>query len=151
MLASLGGVEGMGVEGMTVLDLFAGCGSFGLECLSRGAQHVTFVERDGPTAAVIEENLSQLGFSSRAAVKRTSVASALASVSSRVDLAFCDPPYADDVWPELLPVIPADLLVGHASAEISLVPPWRELKRRRYGRARIVIAESEPELSGATD
>lgn len=137
MLVSLGGVEDA-----RVLDLFAGSGSFGLECLSRGAAHVVFVERNRAAAAVIEANLELLGFGSRATVVTTSVGSALDSVSA-VDIAFCDPPYADDPWPELLPRIPADLLVAHADHEIDLVAPWVEVRRRAYGRSKIVIAVTE--------
>lgn len=128
------------LDGVRVLDLFAGSGSFGIECLSRGAAHVTFVERDRNAAAVIRQNLETLGFADRATVTNTSVQSLLRTTEP-VHLAFCDPPYSDDVWAELLPLIPADVLVGHASSDVALTPEWTELKRRKYGRARIVIAE----------
>ncbi len=143
MLGSLGGVEDL-----RVLDLFAGSGSFGLECLSRGASSVIFVERDRRAAAVIQRNLDTLGFADRAEVRASSVQSVVASETG-IDLAFCDPPYADDVWEDLLPRIPADLLVGHAAHDIGLTPEWREVKRRKYGRARIVIAERADEDSSS--
>ncbi len=135
MLVSLGGVDDL-----RVLDLFAGSGSFGIECLSRGAAAVTFVERNRAAAKVIEQNLATLGFTDRATV-RTGAVEHVVAAEPHADLAFCDPPYADDVWADLLPRIPADLLVGHAEREIALVEPWAELKRRNYGRAKIVIAE----------
>lgn len=135
MLMSLGGVEDA-----TVIDLFAGSGSFGLECLSRGAERVTFVERNRGAAAVIEQNLQTLGFTDRAIVRCVPVESAVRGADP-VDVAFCDPPYTDDVWAELLPTIKARQLVGHASREIPLVDPWEEVKRRSYGRAQIVIAQ----------
>ncbi len=135
MLMSLGGVEEA-----VVADLFAGSGSFGLECLSRGASHVTFVERNRAAAAVIQQNLDTLGLGDRATVWATGVEAAVRSLDT-VDLAFCDPPYADDVWAELLPTIKAERLVGHASSPVELVEPWVEVKRRSYGRAHIVIAD----------
>ena len=123
-----------------VLDLFAGSGSFGIECLSRGAAHVTFVERNRAAASIIQQNLEALGFEDQATVLTAAVES-MVRTASPVELAFCDPPYADDVWADLLPLIPAEVVVGHAEFEIPLTPEWVELKRREYSRARIVIAE----------
>ncbi len=123
-----------------VLDLFAGSGSFGLECLSRGAGHVTFVERNRGAAAVIQQNVDALGFNAQATILMANVES-MVRTAPAVELAFCDPPYTDDVWAELLPLVPSEVLVGHASFDIPLTEPWRELKRREYGRSRIVIAE----------
>jgi len=136
MLISLNG----DFDELVVYDLFAGSGSFGLEALSRGAAHVTFVERAPEAAAVIKRNIETLGFGERATVLTTLAETAAASMPV-VDLAFCDPPYADDPWRKLLPQIKSDLLVGHAEHEIALTEEWDELKRRRYGRAKIVIAE----------
>ncbi len=135
MLQSLGGVEGA-----TVLDLFAGSGSFGIECLSRGAERVTFVERDRHAAQVLRDNVDRLDFADRSEILVASVERAL-SGRGQVDIAFCDPPYADDPWDDLLSSIPANLLVGHADTEIALTGDWVELRRRTYGRARVVIAE----------
>jgi 16S rRNA (guanine966-N2)-methyltransferase len=123
-----------------VLDLFAGSGSFGIECLSRGAGHVTFVERNRAAAGIIEQNLDNLGFSDQASVLTAGVESVVRTMTA-VELAFCDPPYADDVWADLLPRIPAEVVVGHAEFEIPLTAEWVELKRRQYSRSRIVIAE----------
>lgn len=125
---------------VSVLDLYAGTGSFGIECLSRGAGHVTFVERNRSAAAVIERNLVLLGFEARASVMVGAVESVIRTARP-VELAFCDPPYVDDVWADVLPRVPADVLVGHASFEIPLSLEWTEVRRRRYGRSRIVIAE----------
>jgi 16S rRNA (guanine(966)-N(2))-methyltransferase RsmD len=51
------------IEGRRVLDLFAGSGQLGLEALSRGAKHVTFVEKNPKVAAVLKNNLKNLGLS----------------------------------------------------------------------------------------
>ena len=150
MLTSLGGVDGA-----QVLDLYAGSGSFGIECLSRGAARATFVERDRRAAAVIEANLDRLGFADRATVLVGEVVG-IVPTSGPVDVAFCDPPYADDPWPKLLPSLDATLLVAHTERELALAPPWTELRRRRYGRSHIVIADrtgDEPpsDAAGLTD
>lgn len=140
MVHSLGGVENA-----IVLDLFAGSGSFGLECLSRGARHVTFVERDARARRTLEANLAALGFTDRATVIGAPVERVLPGLG-RADIAFCDPPYALDAWPELLEHLEVDLLVGHAEHAIELTDRWHEERRRRYGRSQIVIASPADSL-----
>ena len=139
MLGSLGGVDGL-----VVADLWAGSGSFGIEALSRGADRAIFVERGREALACLRDNLATLGLDDRATVIPGSVLTVVPTLGA-VDLAFCDPPYADDPWAELLAVLEADLVVGHAEREVALPAGWRELRRRDYGRARIVIAERVPD------
>jgi len=132
-----------GLEDTRILDLFAGSGSFGLECLSRGASEVIFVEQNKAAARVIEKNLEILGMADRA---RVLVRDARSVVASRADgepfdIAFCDPPYADDPWLTLLPQIPAELLVAHTERELQLTDEWEELRRRSYGRPQVVLAK----------
>lgn len=93
------------LRGMTVLDAFAGSGSLGFEALSRGAAHVTFVERDRAAQAVIDKNIDTLGVASHAKLIRGSVAAwdETAGAGSgdavrnppQFDLIFADPPYHD--------------------------------------------------------
>lgn len=135
MLESMGGVEDS-----EVADLYAGSGSFGIECLSRGAARVTFVERDRRAAQVLTANLDRLGFIDQATVVVAPVETALARIGS-VDLAFCDPPYADDPWQDLLARLSASRLVGHAEFEIPLSDRWIEIRRRNYGRSKVVVAD----------
>jgi 16S rRNA (guanine966-N2)-methyltransferase len=59
-------------EGRHAIDLFAGTGALGLEALSRGAVHATFIERHVPTARVIEENIKSLGVENEATLLTTS-------------------------------------------------------------------------------
>src|SRR3990170_8235869 len=61
-----------GSEGRHALDLFAGTGALGLEALSRGAVHATFIERHVPTARVIEENIKALGVEDQSTLLVTS-------------------------------------------------------------------------------
>jgi 16S rRNA (guanine966-N2)-methyltransferase len=98
-----------GAEGRHAIDLFAGTGALGLEALSRGAVHATFIERHVPTARVIEENIASLGVQDQSTVlvmsaflwgKRDAANAAgsrdaaTSEVASRPWLAFCSPPYA---------------------------------------------------------
>src|SRR5687767_14582516 len=58
------------VPGARVLDLYAGTGAIGIEALSRGAAHVTFVEKDARAVKLIEENLQRSGVSDRHVIIR---------------------------------------------------------------------------------
>jgi 16S rRNA (guanine966-N2)-methyltransferase len=79
-------------EELRVADLFAGSGALGLEALSRGAVHATFVESDTQAARAIKRNAEKLGADERV---RIFSGSALAlSRSEPFDLIFADPPYA---------------------------------------------------------
>jgi 16S rRNA (guanine966-N2)-methyltransferase len=135
MLYSLGGVEGA-----VVLDLYAGSGSLGLEALSRGAERVHFVEADRRAAAALRRNVADLGFAERSTVMVSPVDRALPGLGP-ADLAFCDPPYADDPWSELLAAVPAPLVVAHTAREVAIPPGWAVLRHRRYGRAVVTILE----------
>jgi len=81
------------LQGLRVLDLYAGSGALGLEAWSRGAEHVTLVESDRRTAALIAANARDLGCD-RADVRAASVATTLSRRPDRsYDLVLSDPPY----------------------------------------------------------
>jgi len=84
------------LEGGNALDIFAGTGSVGIEALSRGIEHVTFIERDRSARKLLDANLADLGITSRATVLATNALSPawLNLLSHKpVNLIFCDPPY----------------------------------------------------------
>ena len=87
---------GASVEGARVLDAFAGSGSVGIEALSRGASHATFVERDRTAQNVIAQNIALLGIEDRTKLIRASVAAWVSTYEGeKFDLIFVDPPYND--------------------------------------------------------
>ena len=79
-------------EGLRVADLFAGSGALGLEALSRGAAHVTFVENDMAAVKIIQANLAKLGATERAEVRLTSALKL--PPAAPFDLILADPPYS---------------------------------------------------------
>jgi 16S rRNA (guanine(966)-N(2))-methyltransferase RsmD len=123
------------LEGAQVVDLFAGSGALGVEALSRGAAHVTFVDRDRSARYAIRRNLEVCGFVDRAELVEVPVEPWLAALGDdvRFDLAFCDPPYAFDGWVDLLTSVPADLVVAEASAAVPLPAGWSLARESRYG------------------
>ena len=82
------------VEGARVVDGFAGTGAIGLEALSRGAAHVTFIERDRRAAALIARNAAACGAEGRYTIESGDVATVLRrSHDPAFDLIVLDPPY----------------------------------------------------------
>lgn len=87
------------VEGMYVLDLFAGSGALGIEALSRGAAHATFVDQGKAALAAVRTNLRELGLESRATVLSGDAVQLAARhvPASPWNLVFIDPPYRSDL------------------------------------------------------
>jgi 16S rRNA (guanine966-N2)-methyltransferase len=143
------------VEGVEVLDLFAGTGALGIEALSRGAGRAVFVERDRAVVRVLGENLAALGIDSDAAeVRHADALAALRRARGRketYDLIFIDPPYGrahrpiPDRWGrELSAALPSLLRPGARivveSDRRAPLPLEVEVERqRRYGDTSITI------------
>ncbi|HYJ48025.1 MAG TPA: 16S rRNA (guanine(966)-N(2))-methyltransferase RsmD, partial [Pyrinomonadaceae bacterium] len=94
------------IEGARFLDLCAGSGAVGIEALSRGAEHVTFVDRSRKMCGLVESNLDLCGVPEDETEVVLSEASeflrrAAARAEQRWDIAFFDPPYAIDYGPVL--------------------------------------------------
>jgi 16S rRNA (guanine966-N2)-methyltransferase len=82
------------IPGARVLDGYAGTGAVGIEALSRGAAHVTFVDRDPRAIALVERNLVRCGVENRYAIIRASFAvTERLAESGPFDVVFLDPPY----------------------------------------------------------
>jgi 16S rRNA (guanine(966)-N(2))-methyltransferase RsmD len=89
-------VLGPSIAGARVLDGFAGTGAVGIEALSRGAGHVTFVERDRRAASLVERNLAHCGLKEGYAIIRVDFAAAAARLRGQpFDVIFLDPPYGE--------------------------------------------------------
>lgn len=93
---SMFNILGHRVYGASVLDMFSGTGSLGLECASRGAKKVVFLERFKETYDILLENIKNLGFSSVSQVYMKDSYEFIKSLASRgekFDIIFVDPPY----------------------------------------------------------
>ena len=83
------------IEGLTILDAYAGSGAFGIEALSLGAKYVTFIEKSRQVSKVITSNLETLNLTSQATVFTQDVASAAKDTDNKFDVILADPPYAE--------------------------------------------------------
>lgn len=136
-------------EDATVLDLFSGSGALGIEALSRGAAHATFVDSDAVACRTVGANLKALGITERATVVRADVGAFLTQHGDPIDLAFADPPYRFDGWRDLLDAVHAGVLVCESDREIEASPgdEWRTHRVRRYGTPVITILIRHVEAS----
>ena len=126
-----------------VLDLFAGSGALGIEALSRGAVHATFVDFGKAPLGVIRGNLRELGLEARATVLGSdAVAAAARLVSPGFDFVFIDPPYASDLGKRASLALPLESLAPEATIIIEHdrrhAPPETlgslvRIDERRYG------------------
>lgn len=133
---ALGSLEVL--DGATVLDLFAGSGAMGIEALSRGAAHCTFVENDRAALAALRRNIDMLGLVERATVVAGDARSASRS-HGRVDVLIADPPYGDTDWSALLDGADASVAVLESGSPIAAVPGWETVRDKRYGRTHVAF------------
>ena len=133
-------------EGLEVADLFAGTGALGLEALSRGAAHCTFVEKDAAAAAALKRNIDTLGAGDRAEV-HIRPAEHAAPPRRPCDLVLMDPPYRSSLAQQALERIaaPGWLALGawvsvETSTEALAPPPLLRIEaERRFGKARMLL------------
>ena len=137
------------IEGRQVLDLFGGTGQMGIEALSRGAAHCTFVDLRKEAAAVIRENLAHTGLAEQAKVIQGDYLAFLTGCRDRFDLVFLDPPYNTGMLEKALETITKidnvtenGIIVCESAAEAALpeLPaPYRKGRDYRYGKIKITL------------
>jgi len=139
-------------EEAKVLDLFAGSGAMGLEALSRGAAHATFVESDREACRTINRNLDKLGFDAATVLCQDALTALRADArqGTRYDLVLLDPPYKrfsslQKAMIRHLPEIlaPAGTLLVETAAEEEPDLPLAKRTTRRYGSARLTLFDAE--------
>ena len=126
------------VVGARMVDAFAGSGALGIEALSRGAAHCTFIERDRDALEVLRGNLATLGLEDRSTVVRGDVMSNIGLVRDAT-VVLADPPYDFKKWTALLAQIGANLVVAESDRDMTLENPaivgFEVTRVKRYGRA----------------
>ena len=131
------------IRDAAVLDLYAGSGALGIEALSRGAAHVTFVERDRAALRALRANIDHLGIGDRTTVLAGDARAMAPAVPADVVLA--DPPYGFDAWPELLGAVRTDFVVAEAQQEVPAPAGWATVRAKRYGRTWVTFLERASE------
>ncbi len=139
------------INGCTVLDLFAGCGAIGIEALSRGASHATFVDNSRQAIIALQKNLETCDFTSQAEIVPLSVDQTLQKLGEKrvnFDLIFVDPPYDEGLvmrtLNELGPLLADNglIIVEHSPREpIKATDDFKVDETRTYGQTLISFLE----------
>jgi len=125
------------LPGARVADLFAGSGALGLEALSRGAAHVTFVESSPRALRLLERNIEGLGAGSETTIVRKDAIKWAGSLErGAFDVVLADPPYGQGLAAALAELFAdtgfaSQLWVEHAAGEV--MPELAGARTRRYG------------------
>lgn len=137
------------IEGRRLLDLFAGTGAIGIEALSRGAAHVTFVDQEKEAVQLIRKNLEHCGFTEQGRVLPMTSGAAIAKLEregATFDLIFVDPPYQQRLIQKTFQKLASSLIVTpatrfvvehHPKEPIPDIPGLALTDQRKYGQTRI--------------
>ncbi|MDC1231274.1 16S rRNA (guanine(966)-N(2))-methyltransferase RsmD [Octadecabacter sp.] len=135
-------------HGARVLDLFAGTGALGLEALSRGGVHATFVENGRVGQRLIAENIAKAKRQADAVILKID-AIKLGPAAQPANLIFLDPPYGQSLGAKALLsahgagwIAPRAIVVWEDSAPQPPPPLFTLLDQRRYGTTHITILEA---------
>ena len=137
-----------------VLDLYAGTGSFGLECLSRRSQYVYFVEKEKEAFDILNKNIEKLKLTNKTRVLFDDVFKIIKNeyfFDIKFDLIFCDPPFKNKKILEIIELIlnkqllkRNGIIIFHRNKNIREKIPnnFKILDERIYGISKIIIGKS---------
>ena len=138
------------LQNSNVLDLFSGVGSFGLECLSRGAQHVTFVENYDNVLLILKKNILNLGYQESSTIIENNIVNNLSfkTFKKKFDIIFLDPPYKEKELPSVLnDIIKSNILNDqgiivvhrHRKEEDKFPEKFNIIEEKTYGISKVIF------------
>ncbi len=139
------------IEEANILDLYSGTGSFGIECISRGAKRVTFVEKDDYAIEILNKNLITLSIKEKALVVKDKIEKYLnENKLEKFDIIFLDPPFAENKFIEELKLIKKNkiyqknhvIIIHRESKTIdNLDGIFKPLITKQYSRSKIIFGK----------
>jgi 16S rRNA (guanine966-N2)-methyltransferase len=141
------------LESSNILDLFSGVGSFGLECLSRGAKNVTFLESYAEVLNILKKNIDNLNQQNQTKVIEKDIFSenTLKLLNDKFDIIFMDPPYKEKKLSFLLNTITELKLLNnggiiiihrHKKEEDDLPKKFNLILEKNYGISKIIFGNT---------
>ena len=140
------------IENSIILDLFSGVGSFGLECLSRGARYVTFIENYSGVLPILKRNLSNLKIEGKYQVINDNILNNIdfKKIINKCDIIFLDPPYKEKKLPIIIDQISRDKILSddgiliihrHKKEEDQFTKKFKILVEKKYGISKILFGK----------
>jgi|TARA_Y100000389_G_C17422072_1_gene497314 16S rRNA (guanine966-N2)-methyltransferase len=137
------------IEMSKVLDLYSGIGSFGIECISRGAKKVIFVEQDLVASNILKKNLTKLLITDHAIVIKNTIENFMhTTVKEKFNIFFLDPPFLDKEFIQNLNIIKKNkiyrnnhIVIIHREnkADDNLKHIINIIRVKQYGRSKIIF------------
>ena len=138
------------IKNSLVLDLFSGVGSFGLECLSRGAKHVTFVENYNGVLPILRKNLSSLEMNEKYQIIDEDIFNKINIKKNlnRFNIIFLDPPYKEKKLPKIIDNILEEKILEsngiiiihrHKKENDQFSKKFKILDEKKYGISKILF------------
>ncbi len=139
------------IENSNVLDLYSGIGSFGIECISRGAEGITFVEKNKEVAKILKKNLTILKIENKSSIIIDKIQNFLnQKLIKKFELIFLDPPFKDDSYLQEISLIKIKkifskkhIIIIHREKNSN--EDWRKLIEpliiKIYGRSKIIFGK----------
>ena len=138
------------IKNSFVLDLFSGVGSFGIECISRGAKHVTFIENYNGVLPILKKNLSSLKIDEKYQVIEQNILNGISLKNSinAFDIIFLDPPYKEKNLEKILDNISSEKLIKdngviiihrHKNEKDQFSENLKIIKEKKYGISKIIF------------
>ncbi len=147
-------IIGFDIKESVVLDLFAGSGGLGIEALSRGASHCTFVDKDKNSIALVQANLKDTRLEKNAEIFQSDAESAIEKLyakGKKFDYIFLDPPYQQGIIQKILKqlqkcnIMQEEGVVIIETDRLEKLPDeiyrFIKIKEREYSNTRISIYE----------
>ena len=139
------------LENANVLDLYSGIGSFGIECISRGAKKIIFVEKDKKVSEILKENIKQLKIENRCKIFEGKTISFFNQLNKndKYEFIFLDPPFSENFFIEDLKIIQNfnffsknHLVIIHREnkSKDDLSSILDIISTKKYGRSKIIFA-----------
>ena len=146
------------LENANVLDLYSGVGSFGIECISRGAKKSVFIENDKKALFVLKKNIEHLKIEGKINIFETKISSFLSKIDKKkkFEIFFFDPPFTQDFFIEELKIIKNNNI--YTKNHIIIIHREKKSKddlkdiidvvfTKTYGRSRIIFGNFNSNIS----
>ena len=136
------------IKNSSIVDLYAGIGSFGLECLSREASQTFFVEKDEDALINLKKNVKNLNLEDQAKIYSMNVLKFVKDIKlkKKIDIVFLDPPYNNEEYIEIIEVMKKKdifnkkhivILHREKGSSDNLIERLNIIENRVYGRSEI--------------
>ena len=136
------------LQGLNVLDIFAGTGALGIEAISRGAKNVTFIEKSRDNLRILYKNIDHLKINEKVKVIKRSIKN-VKKINEKFDIIFLDPPYQMDlIFKKTLKKIldfkilkkKTLIILEHSKKKKIIIPKVFEIvKEKNYGNSSLTL------------